>query len=202
MTYPYINNNFYTNLLLDEVGYYSATSEKIAKIITKLINKYVDKKSIITDGTAGVGGNTISFAKFFKKINAVEINIDRFSYLQNNINLHKQQDQINLYNMDYVTSYHMLKQDVIFLDPPWGGKTYKQEKQLRLYLSQLCIVDFCNKLMHHSKIIVLKVPKNFDFKHFNTYIKYNTIYIYSLQKMFIVIIIQPFDKIKCKHFLL
>lgn len=195
-SYPYINSRFYKNLLLDEVGSYSTSSEEIANIITKIVRKYVNYDSVITDATAGVGGNTISFAKSFSRVNAVELNYQSYNYLNKNIIAHKQESKIYTHNLNYIYNYYKFYQDVIFIDPPWGGRLYKQEKNLKLYLSDFCLVKFCNKLKGKSKNIILKVPVNFDFKYFYRIIKYRKIYIYSLRKMFIIVIIQSFDKIK------
>jgi adenine-specific DNA methylase len=32
---------------------------------------------------------------------------------------------VECYNDDFTTNFHRLKQDVIFLDPPWGGPEYR-----------------------------------------------------------------------------
>ena len=37
-----------------------------------------------------------------------------------------------------------LKQDVVFIDPPWGGKNYKSKKNLDLFLSNINIIKILN----------------------------------------------------------
>ncbi len=68
------------------VASYSLTkpfeASQISKYIIEKINEYIKKSSydcIITDGTAGSGGDCINFSKYFKKINAVEINEEMFA---------------------------------------------------------------------------------------------------------------------------
>ena len=87
------DNKLIEYLKIDDVGEYSISTPDDAKKITKIIiQQLVDMGKdldniIITDATAGVGGNTISFSKNFKQINAIEIDKDRFNYLIDNINL-------------------------------------------------------------------------------------------------------------------
>ena len=56
-------------------SWYSVTPEKIAIDIAKQVlkNCNYDENTIILDGFCGVGGNTIQFAKLFKKVIAIDI---------------------------------------------------------------------------------------------------------------------------------
>ena len=56
-------------------SWYSVTPEKVAVDIASNILKYCDfdENMIILDGFCGVGGNTIQFAKLFKKVIAIDI---------------------------------------------------------------------------------------------------------------------------------
>ena len=70
------NKNIYKQLLIDkESKMYISTniiSNKISYIILNKLNEINIKNSnlIITDATAGVGGNTLSFSKYFSKVNS------------------------------------------------------------------------------------------------------------------------------------
>ena len=63
----------------DDVGIYSFSKPKEANIITKIIINHLDKINknskyiIITDTTAGIGGNIISFTNYFLRVNAIEL---------------------------------------------------------------------------------------------------------------------------------
>ena len=89
---------------------------------------------IITDATAGIGGNTISFANNFFKVNAIEINKKRFDFLKNNINVYNF-NNVEIINNDYIKIMKTLKQDIVFIDPPWGGRNYKNINLLNINLS-------------------------------------------------------------------
>ena len=60
-------------------SWYSVTPEKVAVDIASNILKYCnyDENMIILDGFCGVGGNTIQFAKLFKKVIAIDIDPQR-----------------------------------------------------------------------------------------------------------------------------
>ena len=129
----FANINF-VNLLdlkINEDSYYSITNYNDAIYICNLIYKLFNTKNlIITDGTANVGGNTISFGLFkFKKIYSIEINKKCYNYLNHNISCYKL-NNIKTINNNYVKIFKLLKQDVIFLDPPWGGPNYKNREKL------------------------------------------------------------------------
>ena len=71
----------------DNEGLWSITLPQDADTISQIILNESNSDITIFDGTAGLGGNTISFAKYFKNVIAVEMNKDRFMLLQNNIKL-------------------------------------------------------------------------------------------------------------------
>ena len=77
-----INELKINNFEYDDIGIYSFSKPKDANIITKIIIAHfikIKKKSrklIITDTTAGIGGNTISFANKFLRVNSIEINTE------------------------------------------------------------------------------------------------------------------------------
>lgn len=164
-------------------SYYLATwiSEKIAQ--------HVGITIVITDATAGVGGNSISFGKYFKHVNAVEIDEKRAKYLRNNTKLNGA-NNISVYGYDYVQLMKKLYQDVIFIDPPWGGKNYKSFHNIRCELSHVSIEDICNQLESNTKLIVLKLPYNYDIEYCCRRVKKdnNIVYLESVGNIILVII--------------
>lgn len=149
------------------------------------------KDVIITDATAGVGGNTLSFAKNFKQVNAIEIDKLRTDYLINNISIYEFKN-IKVFNQDCLNLFTQLKHDVVFVDPPWGGKSYKNHKSLRLSISDISIEDICNNLLLSKNaplLIVLKLPRNYDVAFLYKKIIKKRIYYYDIKdKMGIFVI--------------
>jgi 16S rRNA G966 N2-methylase RsmD len=149
----------------------------------------------ITDTTAGVGGDVISFAQHFKHVNAIEVDKVRESFLRNNMKAYKFRN-VKTYNEDSMKILKGFKQDVIFMDPPWGGKSYKEFKRLSLTLSDIPLEDICNTYLDKTKMIVLKLPLNYDLELFYNSIKANRTYVYELKRMYILVILNNKVKIK------
>jgi 16S rRNA C967 or C1407 C5-methylase (RsmB/RsmF family) len=111
------------NILMDDVAKYSITLPEKADMISEIIKKHYhlvypedDIDNItITDAMACVGGNTLSFAKIFKLVNANEINITRYQYLVHNMNQYTM-NNISFYNNNYLNLLSKLKQQIVFID--------------------------------------------------------------------------------------
>jgi len=172
------------------------TSSQITRIIEDMLLEHNLKMNdvIITDSTAGVGGNALSFGLSCKYVHAIEVNKLRCAYLRNNFKTYQ------LTNFDIICDdctkslFAITNHDVIFIDPPWGGKTYKQFTNLRLYLSSIEIEKICNDLFDKSlmkcvpKIVALKLPTNYDMEYFYDKIKGKIIHVYQLRRMLFITI--------------
>lgn len=171
--------------------------------INKIILNHVSVKSTVTDLMAGAGGNTIAFAREFYKVYSIEKNDRRFNYLVNNIHAyaHVIKNDVVYYNGDcFNVVGEITDHNVIFVDPPWGGKKYKTQKYLRIMLSHdgknIDLEDACIKLMDKTfmkkipELIVIKLPVNYDLKYMYKKISKHTshIYIYELVRMVIIVI--------------
>jgi predicted RNA methylase len=132
-----------------------------AEKITQDILKFVPSTATITDATACIGGSAHSFAQTFAKVFAIEIDPTRFNYLQNNVNVLSDANIVCIHG-DALKECVRIKQDVIFIDPPWGGPEYKNRARVSLYLSNIPLHDVCKTLSKHTQYIVIKVPTNFD----------------------------------------
>jgi 16S rRNA G966 N2-methylase RsmD len=199
--FPFINNkNKIDQLQIDYDSLHYISIREVAEAITSILIIHIENIKldnhdiVITDATAGVGGNTISFSDKFNKVNSIEINKQRFSYLKNNINVYGFQN-IELYNDNCLNLLNKIYHDVVFIDPPWGGRKYKYKKKLLLNLSDTPLESICNDLLNENitkyppKIILLKIPKNYNLRHFYNVVQSNKIYLYNLKKMYIVVII-------------
>ena len=189
--FPNIKDNLKQKLLIDTVGMYSISTPKKADIISRIISdcfsKYVPaKKIIVTDAMAGVGGNVISFAKHFGHVNAIEIDPVRFKYMVSNCNLFGCHN-ITPIQHNYLDLYTQIKQDVIFIDPPWGGKTYKEFESIHLSIGDMSIEKLCKQIIDNKlcKLLVLKLPKNIDLSILMPFPKKK---LYDLKKMILVLI--------------
>lgn len=186
-----------SKIQFDDEALFSITENNVAKDISLIIVNLpgVNKNSTITDITACVGGNTISFSKFFKNVIAIEIDDTRFSMLKNNINVLNinntkliHGDAVSVLNTDTIT------QDVIFLDPPWGGPGYKSEKHLHMYLGKTDVQDFiADTLLGSAKWVVMKAPNNYAVEDLSRKLGPINISIIDLPKMKLLLMSRLFN---------
>lgn len=182
----FININ---NILIDpekfnitDEGKYSVTHPVDANLISNLIISLFSNKYTILDGTANVGGNSISFAKYFKKVISIELNKKNYNVLKNNISLFnfKNIELIHGNTLDYLDK---LDYDILFLDPPWGGTNYKKMGVLDLKLGSKFIREIILEIKNKNKTgIVLKLPKNFRLT--KDYLVGNNLQIYRIRNYY------------------
>jgi 16S rRNA G966 N2-methylase RsmD len=122
----------------------------------------------VTDATANCGGNTISFCLScgFSTVNAVEIDSVTYQTLDNNLMVYKI-NNAHLYHADYLDMLQRLTQDVVFIDPPWGGRDYIRQPSLDLYLGSRNVADISDQLLSEKRasLVVLKVPVNYNLNY-------------------------------------
>lgn len=190
--YPKPDYN-YDKLNYDKVGLWSITRPDEADIISSTIINLLSLDIKILDMTAGCGGNTISFCKHFNNVVAIECDPDRFEILKNNLSCYDfnnytivcgdsldyieskesidSKDYINLKkdSKDYIESKESIDSyDVYFIDPPWGGPSYKQLDSIELVLSNIKLNDIV-EMIPLNKLVVLKLPFNYNIDSFNKF---------------------------------
>ena len=181
-------NIHYELLEISNVGLYSITKKNEAYYICNLITKlFPDMNITITDSTACIGGNTISFQlnENVKKVNAVEICDIHFGMLRNNVKLYKNNEKVNFYNCNFLDIYRDLEQDVIFYDLPWGGVDYKKNELIELSLKDsnenpVSMNEIINNSKYSCKVQAIKVPLNFNFPKFFCEINYNKFKVHKI----------------------
>ena len=188
----------FKKLEVSNIGVYSITKLSVRKIIKNIIkNSYkflkIKKKLkdlIITDSNGGNGGISIYFSKYVKKVNCIELNNIHYNIIKNNLELYNVSKKVKLINDDYVDQMFKLKQDVIICDPPWGGKSYKKSKKIKLQLDNIDIVCIINQLYEKKlfTLFILLVPYNYDMENFFRNIKATNININLSDKVKIITI--------------
>lgn len=153
-------------LALDEVSMYSITDTRSANNTSRILQQLVGDRAVITDGCAAAGGNVLSFAQHFRQVQAVELDPQRFSLLEHNVKALGLTDTVTTYRGDFLEKLKELKQDVVFLDPPWGGKSYAENDMVDLTFGDLPLSQLCERLKPHALYIALKLPLNFNFEGF------------------------------------
>lgn len=179
-----------SQLLLDDVAIYSATDQRTADIMSNIILQYTPASSTIVDATASSAGNTLSFAKFFDRVIAIERNPCRFENLKHNARVMGKEnihficaDSLNVllpskfrpgtavvHPTFPLSAYRHSEAplDVIFMDPPWGGPAYRRSPKISLFISQVPLACIIKELANNqvARIVAIKVPNNFDMTEF------------------------------------
>lgn len=171
--FPNIPTDKRYKLELDSVAMYSTTNASIAHKISKLCLRILNGLPVktITDATASIGGNSLSFISHFDVINAIELDPDRFNSLKNNASLiytTEQLSKVNFHHGDCIEILPNLKQDIIFFDPPWPEDRQYQSMETvscsDISLSGLSIDALCLFVESLAQYVVFKLPRNFDSK--------------------------------------
>jgi hypothetical protein len=155
---------------LNEEGSFSITrpyeSSQIIYLIENFV-RYIEKDyidlstKILTDATACMGGDLVRFSKYFRMINGIEILEENFILLvQNckNFGCHN----VNLFCQNYLDIYDKLKQDIIYIDPPWTGPGYKNKDSIILKINDIELSDLVRMIKEKNltKFIFIKAPSN------------------------------------------
>lgn len=108
-----------TNIIMNNL-YDFPSPKKTNELLMNWSITSLDKKMkhlVITEMTAGVGGNVLNFSKYFKYVNAIEIDTVRYNYLNKNIKIYGFEN-VNCYNtdsIDLILERDDIVQDIIFL---------------------------------------------------------------------------------------
>lgn len=158
--FPKTNNM--ENLMLTSEGEYSITKPEQGMQISNIVKKYVPSNLTLIDGTVGMGGDLLYLSGHFKSCLAVDNNNNHLSMAQNNLSIY------GINNVHYVHDSIMnvvehRNADVLWLDPPWGGKEYKKSDKMDLYIDNENIADCIEKWLNKFSYVIIKVPINYNF---------------------------------------
>lgn len=127
----------------------------------------------VTDASAGCGGLACELVSsgLFEAVTAVEINQHRaqnltLSNMEAAARHHCSATPYRVIVGDYTETMHNLRQDVVFFDPPWGGKDYRHASDVVLGLSKWHLADIIVALWRHRRVsgtrfVVFAAPWNF-----------------------------------------
>ena len=199
--FPCPPSNNYNLLQIDLQSTMYITTPANSMIISAIIERNLpEHKSTldltIMDCTACVGGDTITFGGIFGKVISVELDINKYNMLVNNIKEYEMTN-ITTINDNCLKLYTSIEAvDIMYFDPPWGGKGYKYKKNLRLCINSVYIDEIVNQLFGDTmkskiKMAVFKLPKNYDIYDLWNRTKNKPIYLsmYELDKMLILIFV-------------
>ncbi|KAJ2908393.1 Trimethylguanosine synthase [Coemansia aciculifera] len=156
---------------IDEEGWYSVTPEAIAEDTAERIAQLYNKNRATTDfgricvvdAFCGVGGNAIKFAEWCEHVIAIDIDQGRLEMARHNAEIYGVADRIEFILGDFYQLAPMIKADIVFMSPPWGGPEYIGAEvydldKMPFHSAQ----DWLDRARMVCKNIVYFMPKNCD----------------------------------------
>jgi len=192
--FPKIDKNLMDKIKIDieSLSYASPLHDSIniKNIIINHVRIPEDDVNII-DAMASIGCNTIIFAKHFKSVTAIEIDPKRYDSLFNNISIYELHNVKMIYGSCINIIPKLSNYDVIFIDPPWGGKDYKLKSNMKIKIDNLELENLIKSFFEYQdlRIVVVKLPTNYDISYFYSCLRDKfVIYMHNLKKMNIFVI--------------
>ncbi|TLD19556.1 trimethylguanosine synthase [Venturia nashicola] len=155
-------------ILMTDDAWFGVTPEPVAMKIAEHLAKILPpEKTILIDAFAGVGGNSIAFARSgrFKQIFAIEKDAEVIKCAKHNAGIYGVKNKIFFVKGDCFESlpqnYKKTGQNaVIFASPPWGGPGYTEDAIFNLstmepYSLEYQFTNFSNISSH----IALFLPR-------------------------------------------
>ena len=179
-----------SKLKITAEGSFSITRRRDAERIMYVLRGALKNISTltITDATSCNGGDTINFALSFAHVHAIELNKENFEALTNNIGAYNFKN-VTLHHGDSTKMFNW-NTHALYIDPPWGGKDYRQHVKLDLYLSNIRLDLWLGQILmrkNRPNHIILKLPFNYNFDRFNTLVNIDYIKPYQIRSYVLVI---------------
>jgi hypothetical protein len=132
----------------------------------------------IVDTTCHIGGDSLHFANSIypdAHITAIDVDPVALDCMKTNVAAHSDPSRFTFVNEDCISYIfkERPKADFYYLDPPWGGPNYSNEKQLSLHIGDTPISTLINRILDEKLTtrVVLKVPRNFAYPTFKREIR-------------------------------
>ena len=160
--FPFLDRGLRESFALDSTAAYSAMDEHTTALLASFLGcVYGELATLsITDACACTGACTVVLARHFHAVDAVELDAGRCAALRKNVLLCGA-DNVRVQEGDYNALWdtHTLRQDVVFLDVPWGGPDYVEaEGSACDALGDVPLVDVVLRLRQRASAVALRLP--------------------------------------------
>jgi len=193
---PLVGDN-YNKLQIDNESVAYITPYNLAVMtVGILMRHHADlKRMVVMDMTGGVGGDTIIVSSRVGYVVSVELMSERHMMLCNNLEVYgiKNAHPVCGNSVEIFEKLNFI--DIVYIDPPWGGRAYKEQRSLRLMFDGMPIERLVCRIfdphqLSRVKTCCMKLPLNYDIESLYRETKHLDVahYLYRLDKMFIVII--------------
>lgn len=149
----------------DKVGLCTVKPKRIA---TEIAHSFSGVR--VLDAFAGIGGVAIALARSGKTVLAVESDAARCKMLRENVRLYGVDESVEIINADVLELYQDLDFDCLYLDPSWGGPSYRDTKSFRFNhfkAGRRTSGSFVKNMIRHAferhREVGITLPNNFHF---------------------------------------
>ena len=150
-------------LITNDSSFSMTTPGDNAELITIIRNSGLTPNNdsrTITEICAHVGGDTIGFASYFSNVVAYEMSKLCCKALENNLSVYGITEKVTLKCKPFIYSdIEHINTDIVYIDPPWGGVSYKKNKSMHLKLGDDLVFDIVKEIINKTNVI-LKLPTN------------------------------------------
>jgi len=181
ITYPQESTPIidYSRLDVDETSYYSSLMPWQVMAVRNILYELIPPRDNIRilDATANIGVDSINFSLMYpnSRVYSCEIVPKIYLKLVNNTSAYS---NIKTIFGDFVSLLQTMERgefDVIYIDPPWGGRDYKNRVIDNLYLSvdnadpTRKLTAVLTRILYKqiTSVVVVKVPNNFILRDTN-----------------------------------
>jgi hypothetical protein len=205
ISFPPISKAYLNKMMVNMEGLYSMTRYQGVKRIEEICEEQLNVPNIFNlkfvVGTSGIGGEVMNLTTRAKYIWGYEYSPVQYGILVNNVDVflryhkgdpssdlvierkHYHNHNIDLYNDDFTLNIDRNDADVMIVDPPWGGLSYKNAVNLVLELGGIGMIEIAER--SKARLCLLKLPFNHDLKMFMDCDKFYTTF-YKLKRYLIV----------------
>ena len=164
--------------LFETMGKVSGYSSLLPKYIEPFRQILAEWKETIRtvdhflDATAHIGCDSVFFAAQYpgSKGSCVELDDKTCSVLEDNIQRFSLEDRLSVYCGSCVTLVNKIaastqkRVDLLYLDPPWGGRDYIEADTISLKLDHMSVVDLIKSWLNNgvANNVIYKTPINID----------------------------------------
>ena len=158
--FPFLGRGLRESFELDSTAAYSAMDEHTTALLASFLACVYgsDPAALsVTDACACTGACAVVLARHFRAVDAVELDAGRCDALRKNVVLCG--TDVVVHHGDYNALWDTLRQDVVFLDVPWGGPDYVEaEGSACDALGDVPLVDVVLRLRRRASVVALRLP--------------------------------------------
>jgi SAM-dependent methyltransferase len=158
---------------IDQSSLFSSIEPYHLPSISAIFDSEKLNPEIIIDATANIGGDSINFMRLFPSARLTSLELDaKISYIlkrnMNNLKNILSQDNdydTKVFNISAVNYFSEPRYaDMIYFDPPWGGRDYIKLDKIQLYLDDISIGNIIKNILTKGMtlLVILKLPVNAD----------------------------------------